>query len=239
MPLLLGPEAGPPRRQLASRMLQAARILRCQGFPRRGGLCVYFETFSVRYLFIFLLFQLDHLLTSFSDLWEFGQKWWGLYDKVEEMAIEGELWSGFFIQTSDLFVFVVSNYAFLPRPGRLWNTRLDSQNFSREHTSDKLHASRILLFDEIADPGEGRPCRDVFSRVGCAATAKGFQSRVKLWRRQNTQPRECFQRGLGNGLKVKNPNRRPFFDLKSQSSPTTWMWILYPFLPTLFIKIAP
>ena len=26
----------------------------------------------------------------------------------------------------------------------------------------------------------------------------------------NTQPRECFQRGLGNGLKVKNPNRGPF-----------------------------
>ena len=40
---------------------------------------------------IFLFFQLDHLLTSFSDLWEFGQRWWGLYDKVEEMAIEGEL----------------------------------------------------------------------------------------------------------------------------------------------------
>ena len=38
-------------------------------------------------------FQLDHLLTSFSDLWDFGQKWFGLYDKVEEMAVEGQLWS--------------------------------------------------------------------------------------------------------------------------------------------------
>ena len=42
---------------------------------------------------IFALFQLDHLLTSFSDLWDFGQKWFGLYDKVEEMAVEGQLWS--------------------------------------------------------------------------------------------------------------------------------------------------
>ena len=41
--------------------------------------------------YIYFFFQLDHLLTSFSDLWEFGQRWWGLYDKVEEMAIEGEL----------------------------------------------------------------------------------------------------------------------------------------------------
>ena len=41
--------------------------------------------------YIYIFFQLDHLLTSFSDLWEFGQRWWGLYDKVEEMAIEGEL----------------------------------------------------------------------------------------------------------------------------------------------------
>ena len=40
---------------------------------------------------IFALFQLDHLLTSFSDLWNFGQKWFGLYDKVEEMAVEGQL----------------------------------------------------------------------------------------------------------------------------------------------------
>ena len=40
---------------------------------------------------IFALFQLDHLLTSFSDLWDFGQKWFGLYDKVEEMAVEGQL----------------------------------------------------------------------------------------------------------------------------------------------------
>ena len=39
---------------------------------------------------IFALFQLDHLLTSFSDLWDFGQKWFGLYDKVEEMAVEGQ-----------------------------------------------------------------------------------------------------------------------------------------------------
>merc|ERR1712037_1009516 len=23
--------------------------------------------------------ELDHLLSSFSDLWEFGQRWWGLY----------------------------------------------------------------------------------------------------------------------------------------------------------------
>ena len=36
-------------------------------------------------------FQLDHLLTSFSDLWDFGRKWFGLYDKVEEMAVEGQL----------------------------------------------------------------------------------------------------------------------------------------------------
>ena len=29
------------------------------------------------------------------------------------------------------------------------------------------------------------------------------------------------------------------YDLKSQSIPTTCMWILYPFRPTLFIKSAP
>ena len=49
-----------------------------------------FVFFGVGNIFL-SFFQLDHLLTSFSDLWEFGQRWWGLYDKVEEMAIEGEL----------------------------------------------------------------------------------------------------------------------------------------------------
>ena len=52
--------------------------------------CTFFLT-NLGAVCIFAFFQLDHLLSSFSDLWEFGQKWWGLYDKVEEMAIEGEL----------------------------------------------------------------------------------------------------------------------------------------------------
>ena len=122
-----GPEAGLPSRQLASGLLQAARILRCQRLPRRGGFVHFFVRFII---FPFSARPLADQLFWSVGVWAkvVGLVWQGRGDgDWGWIVIQQRMQSIYFCpHFLDLFVFVVSNYALLPRPGRLWNTQLDS-----------------------------------------------------------------------------------------------------------------
>ena len=256
MPILLGSEASLPSRQLTSRMLQAARILCCQGLPRRGALCIYFRgTF-----FIFLLFSAwplaDQLFWSLG-VWAkvVGFVWQGGGDgNWGRVVIQKVATNLFFVQTSsDLFVFVVSNYALLPRPGRLWNTQLDSHRLLQRETiiaenwddllrTSLTQAESFLLMSWLTQGREGH--------VGMYSAGlvvlqlwTAFQSRDTITKRakytyhgdvsalnhvphQNTTLQYKSFEFILLIAKEEDHFKTCIYDLKSQSNPTTCMWIL-------------
>ena len=63
----------------------------------------------------------------------------------------------------------------------------------RNLTSDKFHASGVLLVDQFADPRKRRPCGDVFGRACCATTVEDVFSCVEenlIWRKDMFQEPE-------------------------------------------------
>ena len=78
----------------------------------------------------------------------------------------------------------------------------------RNLTSDKFHASGVLLVDQFADPRKRRPCGDVFGRARCAATVKHISNCLEELRAKSNlrggnvsitwSPREAQPLGCGS-----------------------------------------
>ena len=63
----------------------------------------------------------------------------------------------------------------------------------RNLTSDKFHASGVLLVDQFADPRKRRPCGDVFGRARCAATVKHISNCLEELRAKSNLKKKMFQ----------------------------------------------